>query len=302
MKLFIKKYFIFIIGAALTMLFFTSAILVYKQADTARFIATQQYRPINQVSNTFSDIAYCETDNKHQTLDLMIPKSSLRDTNPLLIYIHGGGWREGDKENSITHEYALQLANSGLAAATIDYRLSSEATYPAQNNDVACAVRFLVNNATTYKIDPSKMILIGDSAGGQLAAMEAISRNHEYLGVIMAYGVSDLNEQITQKEDTNAVAYLGSKATELAKSDSPAFAQSYPNTSFLLIHGAADSVVPVQESKDFAKILKQHGVKVEFVNVPNAQHAFLGSGDASDALARKVMFDFIYTLLEKQNN
>lgn len=256
-------------------------------------------RPIEEISTTYLDIAYCGTDNKAQTLDLLIPNEQLLAKNPLLIYIHGGGWKEGDKENSITKEYAVQLANSGLSAATIDYRLSKEATYPAQNEDVSCAVNFLVQNAEKYKFDTKKMILIGDSAGGQLAAMEAIYQHHTYLGVIMAYGVSDLNEQITEKQDTNALSYLGSKATELAKSNSPAFAKSFPNTSFLLLHGTADSVVPVEESKKFANILKKNGVRVEFKAIPNAQHAFLGSGDTSDTMARQLMFAFIFELLSE---
>ena len=254
--------------------------------------------PLKDVATVYNDLPYCSTDNKYQTLDLLTPKDPAFEKSPIVIYIHGGGWDEGDKDNSITNEYASQIASLGLAAASVDYRLSTEATYPAQNNDVACAVNFLVAQANTYALNASKIIIIGDSAGGQLGAMEAITGNHELLGVIMAYGVSDLNRQITQKNDVNAVKYLGSKATEIAESDSPAFAKAYPDTSFLLMHGTADSIVPAEESKDFAKILENNGVNVQYVAIPDAPHAFLGSGDKSDEIARKTMFTFIADLLQ----
>lgn len=280
----------------------TAVILAHQQIAYSDFEDDSKMRPITEVAHTFFDIPYCATDNKRQTLDLLTPKEPLFNKSPLIIYVHGGGWQEGDKENSITEEYSIKLANSGLAAATIDYRLSGEAIYPAQNNDVACAVNYLVGNATKYNLDSNRMIIIGDSAGGQLAAMEAISSNHAFLGVIMAYGVSDLNEQIIEKNDMNAVRYLGSKATELAKSDSPVFAKKFPDTSFLLIHGSDDSVVPAKESATFATILRQNGVDVEFVEIPNAQHAFLGTNDDSDKIAQRIMFQFIQRIIEPTLN
>jgi len=297
MKKIFKKYFKILAIALGASLVLVAIIVVHQQIVYYDLENTSKSRPMKDVATVYDDIPYCATDNKYQTLDLLIPKEPAYDKSPLIIYIHGGGWSEGDKENNITDEYASQIANLGIAAATVDYRLSTEVIYPAQNNDVACAVNFLIAHANDYSLDTSKIILIGDSAGGQLAAMEAITGKHEFLGVIMAYGVSDLNKQIIQKDDTNAVRYLGSKATELAESDSPAFAKSFPDTSFLLIHGTADSIVPEQESKDFAKILEKNGVSVEYVAIPNASHAFLGTGDASDEIARKAMFVFIANLL-----
>ncbi|MES2630661.1 MAG: alpha/beta hydrolase [Patescibacteria group bacterium] len=297
MRVFLKKYLKLLTVSLAIAISILTVVLINQQILYQSIDDAAKARPLNEVANINNDIAYCSTDNKSQTLDLITPKEKIYETNPLIIYVHGGGWNAGDKENSITDEYAAQMAELGIVAASLDYRLSSEAIYPAQNEDITCAINFLVTNAHTYEFDVSKMIIMGDSAGGQLAAMEAIAGNHEYLGVIMAYGVSDLNKQITEEKDKNAVEYLGSKATELAESDSPAFAKSYPDTSFLLIHGTGDSVVPAQESKDFANILRKNGVNVEYVPIPNASHAFLGSGDASDRLARKAMLHFIANLL-----
>ncbi len=298
MRLAFTRYLKLLLLSLLIVVFAVALFIIHQKIIDFDFENASTNQPLSEVADTFSNLAYCSTTNKYQTLDLLTPKKQLYEKNPLIIYVHGGGWSEGDKDNSITNEYASQLASLGIAAASIDYRLSSEAIYPAQNEDVACAITFLINRAANYQIDAEKLILMGDSAGGQLVAMEAISSHHEYLGVIMAYGVSDLNKQITQEHDKNAVEYLGTKATELAKSDSPAFAKTYPNTSFLLIHGTSDTVVPAEESKDFAKILANNGVDVKYVPINHANHAFLGTKNASDEIARKAMLDFIAQLLQ----
>jgi len=260
-------------------------------------MSTIASKPLDESANIYTDLYYCDTENKNQTLDLVVPKEQPFGPTPLIIYIHGGGWSEGGKENQITDEYAAGMSNLGIAGASIDYRLSNEAVYPAQNQDISCAIDYLLANAEKYHINTKEMILVGDSAGGQLAAIEALNLKHQYKGVIMAYGVSDIWRQITVSHDINAEKYIGTQAKDIAEKASPAFADKYPDTAFLLLHGSADTVVPAQESKDFADRLKREGVDVTYVPFSNARHAFLGSGDNDDKRAAEIMLNWVARLV-----
>jgi len=106
---------------------------------------------------------------KNLRLDLFLPKKAKKNGYPLVALIHGGGWRSGDK--TMDHPLASVIASYGYAAAAVEYRLSTEALYPAAIYDVKNAVGWLKNNAAKYNINPDKIVLMGSSAGGQIAAL-----------------------------------------------------------------------------------------------------------------------------------
>jgi hypothetical protein len=120
------------------------------------------------VEPTHKDLAYA-SDSETQKLDLYLPEGD--GPFPLVIMVHGGGFMFGDKADGMGLTGVDQLLANGYAVSSINYRLSGEATYPAQIHDAKAAVRFLRANAEQYKLDPDKFGAWGASAGGNLAAL-----------------------------------------------------------------------------------------------------------------------------------
>ena len=124
--------------------------------------------PVPEGVKEIAGLEYCNIDGTSLKLDLALPAEG-EGPFPGLIFIHGGAWVSGERE--IYHLYTYHFAQQGYAAATISYRLSGQAKFPAAVQDVKCAVRWMRANAATYNIDPGNIALIGGSAGGHLAMM-----------------------------------------------------------------------------------------------------------------------------------
>lgn len=282
----------------LVIIFIVICALIFQKTLTS-LLQLSSPQSIEDVAHIQRDIQYCDTDDSNQSLDLFLPTNATTNPTPLLLYIHGGGWDEGDKNNLIEQEYSVELARRGIAVASIDYRLSHEAKYPAQIEDVSCAAAYMAKNAKKYTIDTQHMIIMGDSAGGHLAAMESLIGKRSYDGVVMAYGVSNLWKQINEYNDRNAVRLLGEKREELANSASPQFVNMTEKPEFLLVHGESDQIVPIRESVDFAQKLKDAGVAVSYIPIANAGHGFLGTNDEHDKEAKRSIIAFIDKILKR---
>ena len=115
------------------------------------------------------NIAYCKTPERNLFLDVFYPAKKTKTKKTAILIIHGGGWRTGNK--AMFHAMAQQLAAIGYICFTPEYRLSTEALYPAAVYDIKSAIRWVRKNAATYNIDTNKIVVAGHSAGGQLAAM-----------------------------------------------------------------------------------------------------------------------------------
>lgn len=233
-------------------------------------------------SDTQKDIAYCDSTNPAQKLDLYRTAGN-KDKLPLLVYIHGGGWRSGSKNNKIIKAWLPFFLQRGVAVASVDYRLNPSNPYPDQNNDIACALTFLNDRANQYGLDIEKSIFFGDSSGGQLAAFAALNipyRDYDYeapVGVIDFYGVSNFSKIIEgSKPDYNARRYLGSKYNRAAVPASPTTYITKQAPRFLIIHGSSDRVVPISQSKLLYDDLTRAGIDAEYVTVPSANHGFAG--------------------------
>lgn len=220
------------------------------------------------------DLAYGE--HGKQKLDLYLPPGT--EVRPLVIYIHGGGWRGGDKRS---HGSLYRwLAERGYAVASVNYRLSGSDKYPACIDDCTAAVRWLRSKAGEYQFDSKRIGLIGSSAGGHLVALLAV-RNLEGAGVtcvVSYYGAHELNQTTGEgvQANTKAPAELiggtveekpaqwkeASCSTHVTKDDPP----------FLLIHGDKDTTVPLSESVEFQKKLTTAGVACELITVKNGGH------------------------------
>lgn len=119
--------------------------------------------------NSKTDLVYCTLNGRQLHLDIFYPAAKSKKPYPGVLLIHGGGWRSGDRSQHIP--MAQQLAAKGYVAVTAEYRLSTEALYPAAVNDLKTAIRWMRTNAKTYNIDKSKIAVWGFSAGGQLATL-----------------------------------------------------------------------------------------------------------------------------------
>jgi acetyl esterase/lipase len=251
----------------------------------------------------YDDVQYCGSDHPKQQMDILVPQDADNSAPaPVVFYVHGGGWKEGSFRNNIDDYYPQFLINKNIAFVTVDYRLAPEASYPTQDNDINCAYTYLKQNAAEYDIDMSRVGFFGDSAGGQLATMQSLRSDvgANAKAVAMLYAVSDLWYQITQKNDHNALLYLGNKRDEgLANKASPFFAPLDTKAAFLLIHGTGDTIVPQSNSERFYDRLKAQGINAQLVLLPGAGHGFGDAvGSKEQAEAQPVLTNFFVKYLE----
>jgi acetyl esterase/lipase len=244
-----------------------------------------------QEPTVLRDVEYAKVDGRALTLNLSVPRSER--PVPLVVYVHGGGWRQGSKERSPS----APLLRLGYAVASIDYRLSDVAKFPAQIDDCKAAIRYLRANAAKHNIDPDRIGVWGSSAGGHLVALLGTTGDDEKLeGELGNAGVSSrvhavvdfcgpanlltIGRQAGQAgfdgEAKNAVALLlGGPVDgrrELAELASPVSHVTKDDAPFLILHGEEDATVPVAQSEELAAALRAAGVPVTFHRVPGTGH------------------------------
>lgn len=247
---------------------------------------------------------------------------------PLVVYVHGGGWLVGNQRAGgsfldlpVIH---ANLVQRGYVVASIQYRLSGEAPFPAQWQDLREAVRFLRANSARLGIDATKIALWGMSAGAQLGALEAVScgtsspdpagdataRSPCVQGFVGWFGPYDLNSYVTETKQEIMIRQLfrcGSEpcATAVLAQASPIHFVDGKDPPVLLVHGTADTnSLPAQSSR-FAERLRAAGVPVELLSIPDVSHGFIGATPAAtrDA-ARQALtatFDFFDRLFAAKN-
>ena len=241
---------------------------------------------------THADVAYANT-SVTQKLDLYLPPGE--GPHPVVVNIHGGGFKLGDK-SMVDQALAQTLLDSGYAVASIDYRLSGEAIFPAAVFDAKAAVRFLRANAATYKLNPDKIAAFGQSAGGNLASMLGTSGDvaefdDPSLGnaetssrvqvVIDWFGPNDFaqmdaqakaqgcssSDQTHNAADSFESLYLGvavPDAPELVQQANPMTYISPDDPPFLIQKGDSDCTVPIENTKMLADALAEAGLEVEY--------------------------------------
>lgn len=230
------------------------------------------------------DLVFSEPATGPLRLDLYRPEA-LSEPVPVIVYIHGGGWRSGDKNSPAI----LELTGKGYALASIEYRLSDQAVFPAQLDDCREAIRWLRQHATQWSLNPQRIGVCGVSAGGHLAALLGVTAPHDprdaeltrVQAVADFFGPTDLlslSEPDVEDSSTrifSADAFspeallLGASPhanPELARSASPLHlvqsGNNYPP--FFIAHGHSDAVIPWQQSYYFALELRKHDVDVNY--------------------------------------
>ncbi|MGN1148211.1 MAG: alpha/beta fold hydrolase [Lachnospiraceae bacterium] len=257
---------------------------------------------ISWVKRKYLDVAYAE-ESKAQILDIYLPDKG-EGPFPVLIHIHGGGFALGDKRDDHMDAY-LKALHRGMAAVSIEYRLSGEAAFPAAVLDVRAAIRFLKEHAEEYKLDADKFVVIGGSAGGNLAAMLAMNvENGAFTGEegkvfraqpFVALGIDQFGPMNFKTMDAQARAngishadhdepfspeskYLGvaipDAPDELIAKANPATYAGNNMADMLVQHGTADVLVPYEQSVEFVEALraKVGEERITFIPIEGANH------------------------------
>ena len=230
--------------------------------------------------------------------DILLPP--LEEKNrPAVLFIHGGGWIEGDR--SQLRGYGILLARLGFVCMCNSYRLSNESIWPAQVQDVNCAIRYLRANATDLGLDPNRIGVSGNSAGGHLSLMaaatnydqifEGVGGSNEVSSEIKAVCAIYPPTTIRQLEMLNPLenAFLMLMGKEAKKEDfdkaSPLnyVTEDYPPC--MLIHGSADSVVRLKDSTKFYEKLIEFNRPASLHIFSEEEHAFDGEPDYGRAIA-----------------
>ncbi len=251
-------------------------------------------------------IEYANPDGQHLQLNLARPKH-LTGALPAVLCIHGGGFRAGHRDGN--NALCLKLAQRGFVAATVSYRLAPKYQFPAAVHDVKAAVRWLRANAAKYQIDPERIGVTGDSAGGHLAQFLGVTAGvDEFEGdgenagqssrvacVVNRYGPSDFTKSYDQSVDAAEVLPLflgGDLRTALRQHirSSPLNWVTPDASPTLILHGTEDKYVAYDQGVWLRDRLQACGVEVELVTFAGAGHGFKGA-DAEKA--DRAMFGFL---------
>ncbi len=241
------------------------------------------------------DLDYANQNNPRQKLDLYLPEKPSKKPLPLIVYIHGGGWESGSKNEP---GVLLHFIQKGYAGASIGYRLTNEAKWPAQIHDVKAAMRWLKAHAKDHGFDAEKIGLFGISAGGQLVSLLGTSDGVSELdGTVGTAGTlpkiacvanfcgpanflsfPGKGSIIDSEKSGTAITKLfgGPMSQHLAeaKAASPITYVSRDDPPFLHIHGTADTLVPLSQAEEFDAALDKAGVSSTLLTGEGAPHVF----------------------------
>jgi uncharacterized sulfatase len=267
-----------------------------------------------------ADLPYAGTDNPRQRLDLLLPKSPRNDKPlPVIAFIHGGAWQGGDKRDRLSALVGF-VRGGEYAGVTIGYRLSREATWPAQIHDCKAAIRWVRSHAPKYRLDPDRIGVMGPSAGGHLVALlgtsggvmalegelgEYRSTSSRVSCVVDEFGPSELlalgrsaglDHDSPNSPESRLVGGPVQERKVVARSASPVNYATPDDPPFLIVHGTADPLVPFDQSKRLHDALRRVGVEALLIQVIEGGHG----GFRSPELQRRINRFFDKHLLGRE--
>jgi acetyl esterase/lipase len=232
------------------------------------------------------DLTYCNS----QTLDLYIPRSTATRPLPVAIFVHGGGLSQGDKSN-LPPVFLDPLAENGYAVASVNYRLAPNSEFPAQIEDVKCAIRYLRAKAETYNLDKREIFAFGTSAGGQLVALAALTGSHaawnggsyrsepsNLSAAADIFGPANLTERGSGYKPSDIQNVFGGSDRRKLVQASPTHYVAPNAAPMLVIQGADDATVLKEQSIELYWDLKAAGDTTQLVLVRNMGHMFVQVG------------------------
>ncbi len=232
------------------------------------------------------NIPYVDHPTPRQNFDLILPKSKAGQPFPLIVWVHGGAWMLGIKE----WDNVKYLVRHGYAIASVDYRFSTEAIFPAQIQDCNAALNFIMAHAADYGINPKRFVVAGGSAGGHLALLLGLAREKRDFGadasikplaIVDFFGPTDFNAMMNDLKTVHSEKgieqfqdvvpkLLGAtveQSPDKAKAASPIMYVSAVSPPILIIQGSKDESVPPAQSQRLHAALDQAGVKNQLVMV-----------------------------------
>ncbi|GIW82004.1 MAG: hypothetical protein KatS3mg105_3811 [Gemmatales bacterium] len=244
--------------------------------------AVAQAQPPYKVSR---DVEYGKAGERSLRLDIYEPRKRSSDILPVVVWIHGGGWRHGNKSSG-AGVLAPFVSTGNYVGISVEYRLSGEAIWPAQIHDCKAAIRWIRANAKKLRVDPDRIGVGGHSAGGHLVSLLGTSGDTADLEgnngspnvsskvrcVVDLSGPSDLTvfrhvrvDQLFNKpfDERKELAKAASPVTYISKDDPP----------FLIIHGTKDSIVPISQAELLHDRLEKAGVESNFVKIEGGGHS-----------------------------
>ncbi|UCC97352.1 MAG: alpha/beta hydrolase [Phycisphaerales bacterium] len=270
-----------------------------------------------------ADIAYREGASKAWRLDLAMPEEPGHEPRPAIVFVHGGGWRSGDKRAGNFLRPTLEFAAQGYVCITVNYRLLGEAPMPACVEDVKCAVRWLRAHAGKYNVDPERVGAYGNSAGAHLVAMlglcpasaglEGDGSWRGYSSMVQAVVASatpanfltPMNNRRTGKANVkNAARSRGGVRDlpeQMRKKLSPITYVSADAPPFLLVHEESDRLVGIHQADEFVKALREAGAAdVTYMRYTNGSgHGVFSANIKETGPARQAFFE---RTLRKKNS
>jgi acetyl esterase/lipase len=248
--------------------------------------------PAHAAPRVVRDVKFASAGNTELALDLYLPDAT-RPPAGLIVWVHGGAWRAGSRASVEVQG----LTARGWAIASVDYRLSTVAPFPAQVHDIKAAIRFLRAHAADYGYPASRFVVAGSSAGGHLAALVGVSNRHAELegnvgadvgqssdvqAILSLYGASNLTTILAQSTPHGLNVrvpalelLLGAQpeaSPELARQASPVYHVDGSDPPLLLLHGDQDNQMPINQSHELQGAYESFGLPVRFVVVHGAGH------------------------------
>lgn len=259
-----------------------------------------------QSSRDRRDVVYATVDGKTLALDLYMPAGV--EQPPLLVWVHGGAWTTGTKA-----QVSKVFVEHGVATASVDFRQSTDARFPAQVHDIKAAIRFLRAKAGEYGYRTDRIAIAGSSSGGHLAALVGVTNGHPALegtvgtdlkqsssveAILDYYGASNLRTILAQSTPfglgvrepalQRLLGALPDKVPELATLASPVTHVDRGDPPLLLLHGDQDPQMPINQAHELQGAYEKLGLDVAFDVVHGAAHggnAFLEGEHLERALA-----------------
>jgi len=290
-----------------------TAVFVFTVAVPAPAVAQQapaaeRPKELPEDAKVLMDVPYVENGHAKQKLDLYLPA---QPKGPLLVWIHGGGWRGGSKDKPP----GLAMVKNGVAVASVEYRFSQDAIFPAQIEDCKAAIRWLRAHAKEYGYRDDMVAAWGASAGGHLVALLAVTgkvrdfdvgANLDQSSAIQCgldwFGPADfpaydpdLPTPMVQRENPESVIALlfggpVSQKLELAKRASPVTWVTKDAAPLLIMQGTKDPLVPLDQSQRLYNKLKEAGAEVTLDVIEGAGH---GGPQFTTAEKLKLIFEFL---------
>ena len=262
-------------------------------------------------------------------LDLYLSAEAPSGSRPAIVYFHGGGWSAGSRRRfgRAFREWPVSplvlLAEAGFVVATVDYRLSGEAVFPAQLHDAKAAVRWLRANAPVLDVDPDRIAAWGESAGAHVALLLGLTANHADLegavgdalqhrsdvcAVVDWYGPTDLvamneyrlasapsGQEDELSSELRLLGMTNGEDTSKAAAASPLSYVHFGSPPIQIHHGDADHLVPYAQSVALANELEEAEVEVELVPLPGTDHFWIGAPSVQAIFKASLAFVRVHT-------